>query len=59
MGLHHSLSHACYEETSIDFLKLSGLRVRPRGNSVMMFTGLCVENRPAGHALGKEGKQLI
>lgn len=57
MGQHHPLSNACYEETYVDFFfKLSDLRVRPRGNSVIMFTGLHVDNRPAGHALGKEGK---
>lgn len=59
MEQYHLLSHACYEETFIDFLKLSDLRVRPQGNSVMMFTGLLVENRPAGHTPAQEDKCLV
>jgi len=63
--LNHLLSHARYGEIGISFLKLSDLRVRPQGHSVITTTGQnrkekkkrkkekekTVENRPAGHAL--------
>lgn len=38
MGLHHPFSHACHGEIDIKSLKLSGLRVRSQGNSVMLST---------------------